>query len=137
MEAVLGTPLDVHWRPQSALPDTFFAEVHWTGNPHTADDLADRLGNTHCRFEILVDPTAGGLGRRYMYTPKLGFFQAATDEAGSILLDENRLRAALRQGDAGLSERVDELLGAPWDAELEPFREAEDDSSGRWLYLAV
>ncbi|WP_399553231.1 DUF3145 family protein [uncultured Propionibacterium sp.] len=35
-----------------------------------------------------------------------------------------------------LSGRIDDLLGAPWDDELEIFRHAGDDAPVRWLHRA-
>jgi Protein of unknown function (DUF3145) len=43
--------------------------------------------------------------------------------------------AALGQQD--LVEALDELLGRPWDAELEPFRYAGEGAPVRWLHKVV
>jgi hypothetical protein len=85
-------------------------------------------GFPNLRFEVTEETASGG--ERFCFTPSLGVFRAHTGPAGDILIGEQRLRAALDQPDVERALR--DLLGQPWDDELEPFRMAADDRV-RWL----
>ena len=53
------------------------------------------------------------------------------------MINEDRLRDVLAdaEGDAAaVLAAIDDLLGAAWDQELEPFRHAGDGTSVRWLH---
>lgn len=138
--AVLGRPVHCDWARQSAQPGTLRTELGWSGPDGSAAALVSGLMRCReLRFEVTCEQ-AGGLGERYSYTPGLGIFRAATDEAGDIVVDENRLRAALghEADDAtAIHAAINRLLGAPWDDELEIFRHAGENSSVRWLSRAV
>ena len=89
------------------------------------------------RFEVVEEPSAGGEGQRWSYTPRLGVFSASIGAHGDIMIHEERLKQALLADALGrkpLGEGVAELLGAAWDDELEVFRHAGDGSSVRWLH---
>jgi hypothetical protein len=66
-------------------------------------------------------------------------FHAVTGVHGDIMISEDRLRAAmLRAGRGGdLESELQNLLGKPWDDELEPFRCAGDGAPVRWLHQVV
>ncbi|PIE21071.1 MAG: hypothetical protein CSA64_03790 [Arachnia propionica] len=123
------------WLPQSAMPGTKRAEVAWRGQLGTGVALASRLARFgQIRFEI-TEAADGSQGMRYAYTPSLGSFSAAIGPHGDVMLSENQLRHAMTQTDPStLSSTIDQLLGGPWDAELEVFRYAETDGSVRWLH---
>ena len=73
-------------------------------------------------------------------TPELGIFHAVTGIHGDILIPEDRLRAALARSQRGESRsggRGRQLLGKPWDDELEPFRYAGEGAPVRWLHQVV
>ena len=62
---------------------------------------------------------------------------AAIGVHGDIMIHEDRLKQAMLADALGrqpLGEGVAELLGARWDAELEPFRQAADGAPVRWLH---
>ena len=83
------------------------------------------------------DATATDEGQRYAYTPELGVFHAMTGPHGDIQVSEHRLRTAMTtaaQGGISLQDALSELLGEPWDAELEVFRYAGEDAPVRWLH---
>ena len=89
------------------------------------------------RFEVTEDATATDEGQRYAYTPELGVFHAMTGPHGDIQVSEHRLRTAMTtaaQGGISLQDALSELLGEPWDAELEVFRYAGEDAPVRWLH---
>ena len=57
--------------------------------------------------------------------------------SGDAVVNEDRLRHAIAQAQGDprvLGEVVDQILGAPWDAELEAYREAGDGAPVRWLH---
>jgi hypothetical protein len=54
-----------------------------------------------------------------------------------MMFGEERLRAAMsraRISGRSLEAELDDLLGADWDRELEPFRYAGDNNTVRWLH---
>lgn len=120
----------VQWSAQPIHNGMSRAEITWAGPRGAGARIASALrGFPNLRFEVTEDATAG-LGERFCFTPALGMFRAATSPTGDLLVGEERLRAALAQDDAKLALR--EVLGEPWDEELEPFRVAADDRV-RWL----
>jgi hypothetical protein len=78
------------------------------------------------RFEVTEEPSTGYDGERYMHVPGRGLFSSTTSANGDIMLAEDRLRAILAsaRGYEALAHQLDRALGAPWDAELEPYRHA-------------
>lgn len=89
------------------------------------------------RFEVTEDAAPADQGQRYAFTPDLGIFHATTGPHGDIQVSEHRLRTAMTAASAGgisLTEALAELLGEPWDAELEVFRYAGEDALVRWLH---
>ena len=54
---------------------------------------------------------------------------------GDVLVQEDRLRSIMTTVEdlPSLRSALDRLLGGPWDAELEPYREAGDGMPVRWL----
>ena len=114
------------------------AELGWQGRPGTAGAITSALaGRSRLRFEVTEEASPGCDGVRYSYTPSLGTFTAVTGASGDIVVPENRLRAAMAAAAAGgttLEQELGRLLGAPWDAELEPFRYAGEGAPVRWLH---
>jgi len=125
----IGTVVKLDWSPQPLLPDTVRAEALWEGPIGTAADVASSLfGWQHLRFEITEDQTALSDGGRWMHTPGLGICHMRTDSAGNAVLTEQVVHHAIAAaaGDAErLSRALQRALGAAWDAELEPYRQAE------------
>lgn len=138
---VLGSAPDLAWRPQPAAPGTYRAELSWQASTGTAAALASALrGWDLLRFEVTEDSTSTTEGARYSYTPELGVFHALTGVHGDILIPEDRIRAArakAARGEVDLASALDDLLGARWDAELEPFRHAGEGAPVRWLHQVV
>jgi hypothetical protein len=136
--AVLGHSARLAWTPQPVAPGCLRAEASWTGRPGTAARLISALRTwSRLRVEVTEEPSDGREGERYALTPALGIFRAAIASHGDLQVSEQRLRAALDRtaGDpAALRAEVEALLGAPWDAELEPFRCAGDGAPVRWLH---
>lgn len=138
---VLGVPTRLAWTAQEAERNTYRAELSWTGSVGTGAKLASALkGWQRLRFEVTEEPTSMNEGIRYSYTPALGIFQATTGLHGDILIPEERIRAAMATAAVGgkpLAQGLDELLGKPWDDELEIFRYAGEGAPVRWLHQVV
>lgn len=132
-----GVPVRLDWQPQSAERASYRTEYAWEGPVGTATRLSSTLKRwQRIRFEVTEEGTASSEAERYSFTPGLGVFHATVGLHGDIVVPEDRLRHALvtTRGDAdALAAAVEELLGAPWDAELEVFRHAGDDGV-RWLH---
>ena len=139
---VLGARVSFEWTGQPAAPGTVRAELSWQGEPGTAASIASALRDWRLiRFEVTEEPSPGGEGERYSWTPDLGLFSATIGVHGDILVREDRLRSALARASSDpcvtVEEEIAGLLGAPWDEELEPFRYAGDGAPVRWLHQVV
>ena len=141
VEGVLGVSPNVSWTPQPAQPGTYRAELPWEGPKGAGARLASAfLGWNRIRFEVTQDAVPGVEGHRWSFTPELGIFHAATTPSGDITLGEELVKLAIAQdatGEKPLRIALDELLGTPWDEELEVFRHAGEDAPVRWLHRAV
>jgi hypothetical protein len=82
------------------------------------------------RFEVTEEASPGVDGERYMHVPGRGLFHASTSANGDIQLSEDRVRALIASatGYEALTHLLENALGTPWDAELEPFRHAGEGS---------
>lgn len=140
VEGVLGAPVHVDWTRQPAQPGMLRAELAWGGSAGTGARLASAfLAWQRIRFEVTEDAGPSGEGNRWSYTPSLGVFHAATTISGDITIGEERIKQAIAQDASGakpLRIALDELLGTPWDDELEVFRHATEDAPVRWLHRA-
>ena len=126
---VLGAPVRLEWTGQPVDPGMRRAECSWTGRAGTGAELAAALRQwPMIRFEVTEEPSPGVDGERYMHVPGRGLFHAATSANGDIMLSEDRLRAlvASARGYDTLAHTLEKALGAPWDAELEPYRHAAE-----------
>lgn len=130
---IVGMPVQLEWLPQPAAPGSVRTEAAWVGEQGCAGRLASALLGWPLRFEITEDPSSGCDGERFSFTPRLGLYHALTSANGDLVVPENRLRQLLLSGD-DVSDGIARLLGAPWDAELEPFRHAGDGAPVRWLH---
>lgn len=134
---VLGVPVRLGWTAQPADPSTQRAECVWQGASGSAGELATALRQwTMIRFEVTEDASAGHDGERIAYVPGRGAFRTATSANGDMVVGEQRLRALLATAtdpDA-LAHGLQRLLGADWDADLEPYRHAGDGAPVTWLY---
>jgi hypothetical protein len=138
---VLGGQVSLEWTPQPAQSACYRAELSWQGQSGTAATLASAMrGWQHLRYEITEEPSAGFEGERYSYTPTLGIFHAVMGVHGDIVVPEDRLRFAMieaEQGGTALTDALEQLMGKPWDDELETFRHAGDGAPVRWLHQVI
>ena len=139
LAAELGVRASLTWTAQPAAPGQLRAEISWRGRPGTAARLAGALrGWNPLRYEVTEEPSAGCDGERYSVTPTLGAFRAAVSANGDLLVGEDRLRSLLATtAGPALAHGLDALLGGPWDAELEPYREAGEGAPVTWLHQVV
>jgi hypothetical protein len=158
----LGVPVSLPWVDQPASPGSMRAELSWQGNAGAAGAITSALAAWNLvRFEVTEDASPGCDAVRYSSTPALGTFCAVMGANGDVLVPENRLRAAIELAASArapgrganarlgplrelhgprhpalggsLEDEIALLIGAPWDAELEPFRQAGAGAPVRWL----
>lgn len=136
--AVLGAPIKLDWTAQPIERGSQRAEYAWTGPVGSSAGLTSALRSCQrVRFEVTEDSSAAEQGQRYMFTPELGIFHAVTGPHGDLQVTEQRLRRAMTTAAASgitIAEALVELLGEPWDDELEAFRHAGEDAPVRWLH---
>jgi hypothetical protein len=91
------------------------------------------------RFEVTEDPSGGYDGERISYVPGRGVYRASTGANGDVVVGEEQLRALLATSRSAedYAHTLDNLLGAAWDAELEPYRQAGDGAPVTWLHQVV
>jgi hypothetical protein len=89
------------------------------------------------RFEVTEEPSIGFDGQRFVSTPSLGLWSSPMGVFGESFIPEEKIRNAVAVATTNgrsLIEVVDELVGGPWDRELEPFRFAGEGVPVRWLH---
>ncbi|MDQ1733710.1 MAG: hypothetical protein QOK10_3869 [Pseudonocardiales bacterium] len=131
LAGVLGRPCKLQWRAQPAAPGQLRAEATWVGPIGMAARMAASLRAwPMLRFEITEDGTSSTDGERLAYVPGRGFHRSAVSANGDIVVSEERLRGLLARARSTeeYAHGLHELLGSSWDAELEAYREAGDNS---------
>lgn len=135
---VMEREISLSWSAQPVLPGAVRAELTWHGPAGSGARLVSALrGFNGLRYEVTEDPSLGHEGERYSYTPNLGVFRSTIGVHGDVQVSEDRLRAAMAdsmQNGTSLRQALDDLLGAEWDAELEPFRYAGQGAQVRYLH---
>ncbi len=136
-----GAPCRFDWSVQPAERGASRTEVAWCGPVGASDQLASSLaGWRRIRFEVTEEATRTSEAQRISYTPTLGLFRATVSMTGDIVVGEGRLKAAIEADALGLRpihQALQDILGGPWDDELEPFRYAGDGAPVRWLHQVV
>ncbi len=136
LESVLDQSVRLDWTPQPLGRSLVRGEFSWAGEPGTGARLASALRVfDNLRYEVTEDPSPGTDGSRWQHTPNLGIHHTWLAANGDAVVNEDRLRAALRSGDhTSLRREIDAALGTAWDLELDPFRHAGEGQPARWLY---
>ncbi|MBC7592660.1 MAG: DUF3145 domain-containing protein [Kineosporiaceae bacterium] len=138
---VLGSAVDAAWVVQPAQQGTYRCEISWQAPAGTAAKIASAMrGWEQVRFEVTEEPTSSTEGARFSYTPTLGIFHALTGLHGDVLIPEDRVKAFMvkaTRGEITMELALEGLLGAKWDAELEPFRYAGEGAPVRWLHQVI
>jgi Protein of unknown function (DUF3145) len=139
LESVLGQRVALEWTRQPLGPKLLRAEMSWAGEAGTGSKVASALrGWDNLRYEVTEEPSPGNDGSRWSHTPNLGIHHTWTSADGDAVINEDRLRAAISvsKGDSAvLAHELDLLLGLAWDDELEPFRQAGEGATVRWLHM--
>lgn len=134
----IGDATSLTWDEQPVLPGARRSEYAWHGAQGGGAAIASALrGWPDVRFEVTESATASTDGGRWMHTPDLGITYAPTDSAGNVLVSEDRIRYAIEMSGRDIEQLHHELhtaLGSAWDAELEAFRHAGDQSRVVWLH---
>ncbi len=135
---VLGAPVRMEWSRQPVDPGTRRAECQWAGAPGTAARFAAALrGWPMVRFEVTEEPSPGHDGERFMHVPGRGLFRATTSANGDIVIAEDQVRQLITSSSSNsgeaLAHALGHLLGAAWDRELEPYRQAGEGAPTTWL----
>lgn len=137
ISAVLGTKVSLEWIAQPVSPGAQRAECAWIGAPGTAGAIASALRAwSMLRFEITEDPSPGCDGERILHVPGRGMFRTAVSANGDLVVGEMQLRElrAMAGSTDEFRHGMDKLLGAAWDAELEPYRHAGYGAPVTWLH---
>jgi len=139
LESALGQRVGLDWTRQPLGPRLLRSELSWSGEAGTGGKVASALrGWDNLRYEVTEEPSPGNDGSRWSHTPSLGIHHAWTSAGGDVVINEDRLRAAISasRGDSRvLTHELDLLLGRAWDDELEPFRYAGEGTTVRWLHM--
>jgi hypothetical protein len=123
LQAILGNGISLSWRTQPMIAGTYRAEVSWREKTSKCAEIATALRSWHyVRFEVRDESENGG--DFYRFTPDLGIHRASIDGAGSILINENQITAALDKSfdEEALRAALESALGTKWELELEPLR---------------
>jgi len=135
---ILGTQNQLDWINQPIIPGTVRTELSWVGKPELSAQIASTLrAYPNIRFEVTEEPSAGFDGQRFVSTPALGMWRSPMGVFGEVYVPEEKLRAAVVTATTtgtSIIEAVEEVLGTPWDRELEPFRFAGEGVPVRWLH---
>jgi len=135
---LLGATVNLDWVDQPVTPGNMRSELSWAGKPGLSATIASTLrGFPHLRFEVTEEPSAGFDGQRFVSTPSLGMWRSPMGVFGEAYISEERLRSAVSMAATdgrSLVDVIDDVLGGPWDRELEPFRYAGDGVAVRWLH---
>lgn len=129
LAGVLGSPVRLEWSAQPAAPSQLRAEATWSGPVGMAARLAASLRAWPMLvFEITESASAVSDGERLAYVPGRGFHRSQVSVNGDIVVGEERLRGLLSRARTAeeYAHGIAELLGAVWDAELEPYRRGGD-----------
>ena len=124
--SVLTQRVRLQWSAQPYRPGELRAEADWFGPAGMGSLLAAALRPWPMLvFEVSENGTALTDGERLAYLPGRGFHRRMISANGDVMVGEERLRALLSSARDGAELRhgMDELLGASWDEELEPYRE--------------
>lgn len=135
---LLGVPVNLDWIDQPVATGSMRAELSWVGQPGLASRIVSELRSyPHVRLEVTEEPSPGNDGQRYVSTPTLGVWHSPMSVIGESMVSEEFLRSSVAQAvvdGVSVVDAVDQVLGGPWDRELEPFRFAGEGTPVRWLH---
>lgn len=136
--AVLGPGRGFEWQEQELQPGAHRAEISFQAEPGVVARLvSDLKAFPGLRFEASQEALGGYEGERFSCTPTLGIHRAGMSPIGEVLVTESRIRSAMERSASPVEamREIENLLGTPWDEELEPYRFAGAGSDEvRWVH---
>ena len=124
LAAVLGSGVEIAWKPQPLLAGTHRTSFEWRDREGAGAEIASSLRGWHyLRFELWEESESEKV--LYRFTPELGIHRAVIDSAGAVLLTENQIKVAQTLSDEEMREELARALGTNWDLELDQFRRVE------------
>jgi len=125
ISGISGNPSKINWKKDESSDSVFRGSVAFDCGLNDGATLASAFMNLkQISFEVIHQTALAGA--RWSFTPSLGMFHCATDEAGNLVVGENQLRASIEKAGSNilkLQAELRKLLGQAWDDELEPYRE--------------
>ena len=125
ISGISGNPTKINWIKDESSDSVFRGSVAVDCGLNDGATLASAFMNLkQLSFEVIHQSALAGA--RWSFTPSLGMFHCATDEAGNLVVGENQLRASTEKAGSNilkLQAELRKLLGQAWDDELEPYRE--------------
>jgi hypothetical protein len=125
ISGISGNPSKINWIKDESSDLVFRGSVAVDCGLNDGATLASAFMNLkQISFEVIHQTALAGA--RWSFTPSLGMFHSATDEAGNLVVGENQLRASIEKAGSNilkLQAELRKLLGQAWDDELEPYRE--------------
>ena len=125
ISGISGNHTRINWIKDDSSDSVFRGSVSVACGLNDGATLASAFMNLKLlSFEVIHQTALAGA--RWSFTPSLGMFHCATDEAGNLVVGENQLRASIDKAGSNilkLQAELRKLLGQAWDDELEPYRE--------------
>ena len=125
ISGISGNPSKINWIKDESSDSIFRGSAAVDCSLNDAATLASAFMNLkQLSFEVIHQSKFSGA--RWSFTPSLGMFHCASDEAGNLVVGENQLRASIEKAGSNilkLQAELRKLLGQAWDDELEPYRE--------------
>ena len=125
ISGISDNPTKINWIKDESPDSVFRGSVALDCGLNDGATLASAFMNLkQLSFEVIHQSALAGA--RWSFTPSLGMFHCATDEAGNLVVGENQLRASIEKAGSNilkLQAELRKLLGQAWDDELEPYRE--------------
>jgi hypothetical protein len=132
ISGITGNPTKINWIKEDSTGSIFHGSVAIDCSLNDCATLASAFMNLkQLSFEVIHQSELSGA--RWSFTPSLGMFHCATDEAGNLVVGENQLRSSMEKAGANilkLQAELRKLLGQAWDDELEPYRELIGGAEG-------
>lgn len=136
LAATLDCRANLRWTAQPASPGQLRSSTDWSGPVGTAARLVNALSAwPMLRFEVTEEASEGVDGERYSHAPGLGLWRGSMSANGDVIVGEMRIRSLLAEhaGSDALADGLRRVLGADWDAELEPYRSGGEGAEVTWL----
>ncbi len=132
ISGITGNPIKINWIKEDSTVSIFHGSVAIDATLNDCATLASAFMNLkQLSFEVIHQSELSGA--RWSFTPSLGMFHCATDEAGNLVVGENQLRSSMEKAGSNtlkLQAELRKLLGQGWDDELEPYRELIGGAEG-------